>query len=247
MFETLTVDSSFGLKHFLEQTDGVSLLVLVVLGLMSVTCWYLILLKIWQNACSHRASQRFLRDLQSINSYSEAETQLNQKHSEEPFARVLAQGIAACRLLKAPSEPCGFQLVGTDDFVCAALHVAIAEEQQRRERGLSLLASIGSTAPFVGLFGTVWGIYHALLAIGTSGQASLDRVAGPIGEALIMTACGLAVAIPAVLAYNVFLRVNRLHCGALESYAYQIYGLLGVGHLKVPATSITAVSQHRRA
>src|SRR5699024_2134167 len=94
------------------------------------------------------------------------------------------------------------------DWLGAALRNAIAAENARLETGLTVLASVGSTAPFVGLFGTVWGIYHALIAVGASGQATLSTVAGPVGEALIMTALGLAVAFPAVLGYNALLRSN---------------------------------------
>jgi biopolymer transport protein ExbB len=105
----------------------------------------------------------------------------------------------------------------------------IEEETARAEGGLTLLASVGSTAPFVGLFGTVWGVYHALVAIGISGQGTLDKVAGPVGEALIMTGLGLAVAIPAVLAYNTFVRGNRLMLSRLDSFAHDIHALLTTG------------------
>jgi biopolymer transport protein ExbB len=101
---------------------------------------------------------------------------------------------------------------GADDFLTRALRRAIDQDTARLEYGHTVLASVASSAPFVGLFGTVWGIYHALLAIGMSGQGTLDKVAGPVGEALIMTALGLAVAIPAVLAYNAFTRANRNCC-----------------------------------
>ena len=101
----------------------------------------------------------------------------------------------------------------------------IEEEAERLERGLTLLASVGSTAPFVGLFGTVWGIYHALLAIGISGQGTLDKVAGPVGEALIMTAIGLAVAIPAVLGYNALTRRNQFVLGRLDAFGHDLLTL----------------------
>jgi biopolymer transport protein ExbB len=94
------------------------------------------------------------------------------------------------------------------------------------QRGLSFLASVGSTAPFVGLFGTVWGIYHALIAIGVAGQASIDKVAGPVGEALIMTAIGLAVAVPAVLGYNWLLRRNKAILDQLRYFTNDLYAAL---------------------
>jgi biopolymer transport protein ExbB len=97
------------------------------------------------------------------------------------------------------------------------------------ESGLTLLASVGSTAPFIGLFGTVWGIYHALLQIASSGQVMIDRVAGPVGEALVMTAAGLAVAIPAVLAYNAFTRINRVTLAELDGFAHDLLALVTTG------------------
>ena len=104
----------------------------------------------------------------------------------------------------------------------------------RLESGLTLLASVGSAAPFVGLFGTVWGIYNALIGISVSGQSTLDKVAGPVGEALIMTAFGLAVALPAVLAYNLFVRLNRVYLAEIDGFAHDVFALLSTG--KTPAS-----------
>ena len=105
----------------------------------------------------------------------------------------------------------------------------IDEETARLESGLTVLASVGSTAPFVGLFGTVWGVYHALVNIGMSGQGTLDKVSAPVGEALIMTALGLAVAIPAVLAYNAFVRRNRIVLAKLDGFAHDLFAFLSTG------------------
>ena len=105
----------------------------------------------------------------------------------------------------------------------------IDQEVARVEQGLTVMASAGSASPYIGLFGTVWGIYHALVNIGISGQGTLDKVSGPVGEALIMTALGLAVAIPAVLAYNGFTRRNRVWLARLDAFAYDLYALLTVG------------------
>ena len=112
------------------------------------------------------------------------------------------------------------------DFVTRTMRRVIDEHTTRLESGLTLLASIGSTAPFIGLFGTVWGVYHALVSIAASGSGTLDQVAGPVGEALIMTALGLAVAIPAVLAYNFTVRSNRMALARLNAYAHDLYALL---------------------
>ena len=110
-----------------------------------------------------------------------------------------------------------------------AMRSAIADQNLRAESGMTLLASVGATAPFVGLFGTVWGVYKALISIGMTGQGTLDKVAGPVGEALIMTAIGLAVAIPAVLAYNTFNRQNRLLGAELDAFAHDLFSLLTTG------------------
>lgn len=105
----------------------------------------------------------------------------------------------------------------------------IDEETSRFESGLTLRASLGGTAPFVGLFGTVWAVYHALINIGMSGQGTLDKVAGPVGEALIMTALGLLVAVPAVLAYNAFVRSNRVVLARVDAFAYNPFAVLTTG------------------
>jgi biopolymer transport protein ExbB len=215
--------------HFLEQTDSVGVSVLLILIVMSLASWHVMLAKIWQQWRVRAAGRRFLATLENARAYGEVEEISAQDPHVEPFGRILARGVEACRLLGAPAAQRGFVLAAPDDFIRAALEDGIAGEAYALEKGLSVLASVGATAPFVGLFGTVWGIYHALLAIGFSGQASLDQVAGPVGEALIMTACGLAAAIPAVLAYNAFARANRNLCGRFERYAERVFTLLAVG------------------
>ncbi|MNC54754.1 Biopolymer transport protein ExbB [compost metagenome] len=136
---------------------------------------------------------------------------------------------AVAQLDRAQERAVSLKLGSPDDFLLRALRQAITLERIRLEQGLTLLASVGSAAPFIGLFGTVWGIYHALLAIGSAGQSSLDKVAGPVGEALIMTGFGLAVALPAVLIYNFFVRRNRLKLAALDEFAYDLFALLVTG------------------
>jgi biopolymer transport protein ExbB len=116
-----------------------------------------------------------------------------------------------------------------DEFVTRALRKTILAETAHLESGLTALASIGSTSPFIGLFGTVWGIYHALLGIASGGIATLDKVSGPVGEALIMTAAGLAVAIPAVLAYNALTRANRMVIAELDGFAHDLHTFLTTG------------------
>ncbi|MDR3322925.1 MAG: MotA/TolQ/ExbB proton channel family protein [Zoogloeaceae bacterium] len=238
MSESLNIPS-LGVSHFLSQTDSVGAFVLTVLAVMSLLSWYLIALKLWQNTLTGIRSKAFLNAFCRLRHPGEALSLLTPENVRNPFARLLEAGLEACELLKEaqkdalkkPEHAHGFTLAAPDDFVSAALHHGIAEESRRLENGLTALASIASSAPFVGLFGTVWGIYHALLAIGFAGSASLDKVAGPVGEALVMTACGLAVAIPAVLAYNAFTRANRNQVGELESHAHDLFCLLGLGRI----------------
>jgi biopolymer transport protein ExbB len=113
-----------------------------------------------------------------------------------------------------------------NDWVMLSLQRATTSVQQSMQKGLSFLATVGSTAPFVGLFGTVWGIYNALVSIGLSGQASIDKVAGPVGESLIMTAIGLAVAVPAVLGYNVLIRRNKLIMQGVQKFSGNVHANL---------------------
>ena len=122
---------------------------------------------------------------------------------------------------------------------------AIAQDKSRLEYGQTFLATVASSAPFVGLFGTVWGIYHALMAIGMSGQGTLDKVAGPVGEALIMTAIGLAVAIPAAVAYNAFARANRNTLAELNSFAHDLFNFLATGLKSAPREVDVATTSER--
>jgi biopolymer transport protein ExbB len=121
-------------------------------------------------------------------------------------------------------------------WVTTSVQRCVGEVQSRLQDGLAILATVGSTAPFVGLFGTVWGIYHALTAIGVAGQASIDKVAGPVGEALIMTAIGLAVAVPAVLGYNWLVRRNKVNMEAVRNFGIDLHGVLMGAHMK-PASA----------
>src|SRR4051794_21442021 len=205
-----------GIAHFLGQTDTVGKAILAVLLLMSLASWYLIVTKALTVFFEQRRSAGFLEAFWSAPSIAAVESQIEEKHPNEPFAHLAWHAVAA-------------QRKGDAEFLTRAMRRVIDEDTARLESGLTVLASVGSTAPFVGLFGTVWGVYHALVAIGMSGQGTLDKVAGPVGEALIMTALGLAAAIPAVLAYNAFVRSNRLVLSKLDSYAHDLYAVLTTG------------------
>ena len=202
--------------HFLAQTDAVGKALLLVLLAMSLATWYLVLSKSLMVMLQRRRSRGFLDAFWNAGSGAEVEALIEERHPDEPFAHLAWHAVSARRK-------------GDDEFLTRAMRRVIDEDTAKLESGLTVLASVGSTAPFVGLLGTVWGVYHALVAIGLSGQGTLDKVAGPVGEALIMTALGLAVAIPAVLAYNAFVRSNRLVLSRLDAYAHDLYAVLTTG------------------
>ena len=207
---------TLGFASFLAHTDALGKAILVILLVMSLATWYLIVTKTVTVLLERRRSAGFLEAFWNAPSPAAVESQLEERHPDEPFAHLAWHAVAARRK-------------GNDEFLTRAMRRVIDEDTARIESGLTVLASVGSTAPFVGLFGTVWAVYHALASIGLSGQGTLDKVAGPVGEALIMTALGLAVAIPAVLAYNGFVRSNRLVLARLDAYAHDLYSVLTTG------------------
>lgn len=210
------MEQSIGFAHFLAQTDAVGTAILCILLLMSVVSWYLIVTKALAAFLERRHSARFVGAFWAAPSLPAVQRLLQHQAADEPFSRLSRHATSSWQHKDA-------------EFLTRAMRRVIDEETARAESGLTVLASVGSTAPFVGLFGTVWGVYHALVAIGLSGQGTLDKVAGPVGEALIMTALGLAVAIPAVLAYNAFVRSNRLVLARLDAFAHDLFAVLTTG------------------
>ncbi|MDO9140205.1 MAG: MotA/TolQ/ExbB proton channel family protein [Methylobacter sp.] len=217
--------------EFIRQGGAVSIAVATMLLAMSIGSWTLMVIKTLQTR--HLKSNRalFLTRFWQASSTkpSSIATAINEdlNKAENPFARLALQGINAAvhhQRYAAQQEPSRH-----DEFIAHALRRTIGQEAMKLETGLTLLASVGSIAPFIGLFGTVWGIYHALGTIAVGGQATVDKVAGPVGEALIMTAFGLAVAIPAVLAYNALVRENRLLMGEIEAFAHDLHTYLTTG------------------
>jgi biopolymer transport protein ExbB len=153
------------------------------------------------------------------------------QEANNPFHALVQSGQQALSYVKKEHPRAELsQQLDTSDWVTRGLQNAIDDATAQLQSGLAVLASVGSTAPFIGLFGTVWGIYHALMQIGMAGQATIDKVAGPIGEALIMTALGLAVAIPAVLGYNALVRGNKFIIGRLNRFAHDLHVLFMTGH-----------------
>lgn len=225
----MTPNESFGLAHLWAQSDIVIKLVAFTLIVMSVASWYLIVLRAMRQLRA-RSHEGAVESFWQAASLGEGLERLSQAAPDSPFEALARQGMAATEHLRnhSASETLGGRL-DADEFVTRALRKSIALSTAKLESGLTMLASIGSTAPFVGLFGTVWGIYGALIGISSSGVATLDAVAGPVGEALIMTAFGLFVAIPAVLAYNAFNRANRLELNELDAFAHDLHAWFCTG------------------
>lgn len=218
--------NGFNSLAFITQGGPVSIAVALILLAMSLASWYLIFVKSFQALSLRRATSRYTEVFWQSPSLESA---LNSQAASNPASRLAAQAVEAAEHHQQHASKRLADACSHDEFIARAMRRVISRETSRLESGLSLLASVGSVAPFVGLFGTVWGIYHALASISVSGQATLDKVSGPVGEALIMTAFGLAVAIPAVLAYNALVRSNRNLLGQLENFAHDLHILLTTG------------------
>ncbi len=223
------MQTGLGFSNFLAQLDGVGMTVLILLFALSVASWYLILTKGISNIMVGKRADAFLKRFWSAGSLQEANSTLKEDSGDNAFAQLARLAMNAA----ADSEKHGLQNLavagGASEFITRILRNGLDQEAAQVENGLTVIASAGSAAPYIGLFGTVWGIYHALIQIGLSGQGTLDKVAGPVGEALIMTALGLAVAIPAVLAYNTFVRRNRIWLARLDAFAHDLFVLITVG------------------
>ena len=212
----------YGLAALWLQSDLVARAVLLILAAMSIGSWYLIVTKLIEQlriAGHARAAAGSFWDAGTVQAGTA------QLHEHSPYRAIAESGLEATRRHGGLHAKVDFA-----DWVDLLLHRATERVQRRLAIGLSFLATVGSTSPFVGLFGTVWGIYHALTAIGLAGQASIDKVAGPVGEALIMTALGLAVAVPAVLGYNFLLRRNSSALDEVRDFSSELHAvLLGSG------------------
>lgn len=223
------MENGLGFAHFLSQTDMLGRLVLLVLLGLSVASWYLIVTKALANYQARRRAEAFLKQFWAAESLQDMSEALRHQPLDNAFAELAHQALEAAH----NNHQHGIQKLaaagGLSEFLTRVLRNGIDQEATRVEQGLTVMASAGSAAPYIGLFGTVWGIYHALVNIGLSGQGTLDKVSGPVGEALIMTAVGLAVAIPAVLAYNAFTRRNRVWLARLDAFAHDLYAVITVG------------------
>ncbi|WP_311221218.1 MULTISPECIES: MotA/TolQ/ExbB proton channel family protein [unclassified Acidovorax] len=220
------MESQFGIANVWIQGDFVTRFVAVLLLGMSLISWIVILIKAL-DIIRLKKHARAARDFWHSEDFASGLAKLGNA-ADNPFRHLALEGresTAHHRNTKAHLH----DSLDVSDWVTRSLRNCIDEFTARIQSGLAILASVGSTAPFIGLFGTVWGIYHALVAIGTSGQSTIDKVAGPIGEALIMTALGLAVAIPAVLGYNALVRGNKSILNNLNSFAHDLHAYFVTG------------------
>jgi biopolymer transport protein ExbB len=200
---TETVVNPYGLDALWRQGDFVSKGTLIILVIMSIGSWYIGVLKLIEQAKLMNQAKESDGKFWNAKSVKEGIASL---HEDSAFRFVAEEGAFAAE----HHEGTVIEQVDLNAWISMSIQRAIDTVNNRLQNGLAFLATVGSTAPFVGLFGTVWGIYHALTAIGIAGQASIDKVAGPVGESLIMTAFGLAVAVPAVLGYNWLVRRNKV-------------------------------------
>jgi biopolymer transport protein ExbB len=224
-----TVDNPYGLGALWAQGDFVARGTLGILFLMSLGSWYILITKLYESfKISSQAREARKGFFKSVTLNDAIKT----LKDGSAFRFIAESGVAA----NDHHEGALTENIDRPTWVTSAVQRSIDDVQSRLQDGLAVLATVGSTAPFVGLFGTVWGIYHALTAIGIAGQASIDKVAGPVGEALIMTAIGLAVAVPAVLGYNWLVRRNKVNMESVRNFGADLHGVLMGARMKAGAS-----------
>jgi biopolymer transport protein ExbB len=214
-----TVDNPYGLDALWKGGDFVARGTLMILVIMSFFSWYIIIIKLYEQSKLNVQARDAKKTFWSAKSVKDGVTALKDGSA---FRYLAESGINA----SDHHEGALLEQIDLNTWVSMSVQRAIENIQNRLQDGLAFLATVGSTAPFVGLFGTVWGIYHALTAIGIAGQASIDKVAGPVGEALIMTALGLAVAVPAVLGYNWLVRRNKVAMEGVRTFGADLHSVL---------------------
>lgn len=217
-----TVNNPYGLGALWKNGDFVARFVLILLALMSMGSWYIMITKFVEQFRANRRAKSADEQLWNAPTLAEGAKLLDEA---SPFRFIAESAIEAGE----HHDEALLEAVDRNTWIDASVDRAITNVSNRLQDGLAFLGTVGSTAPFVGLFGTVWGIYHALTAIGIAGQASIDKVAGPVGEALIMTAIGLAVAVPAVLGYNFLVRRNKSVMERVRAFGVQLHTVLLAG------------------
>ena len=213
-----SAENPYGIEALWKTSDAVAKSVLLMLLIMSVGSWYIMVVKVLEQAKMGRQAKAAAKDFWTAGTVLQGAAALE---ASSAF-RFIAD--AATSALKKHEGLMGH--IPLNEWVSMSIQRAVDRVQSNTQGGLAFLATVGSISPFVGLFGTVWGIYHALTAIGISGQASIDKVAGPVGEALIMTAIGLAVAVPAVLAYNWLVRRNKAVMDDVRAFSSDLHAVV---------------------
>ncbi|MBE7213257.1 MAG: MotA/TolQ/ExbB proton channel family protein, partial [Gluconacetobacter diazotrophicus] len=229
---TTEVSNPYGLNALWKGGDFISRGVLIILVIMSLGTWYIMITKFFEQSRLFGASRTASKEFWTKPSVVDGAKSLK---PSSPFRYIADTGIASTE----HHEGTLTESIALGDWVTMSMQRAVDTIQSRLQGGLAFLATVGSTAPFVGLFGTVWGIYHALTAIGIAGQASIDKVAGPVGEALIMTAIGLATAVPAVLGYNWLVRRNKGAMERVRNFSSDLHSVL-LGGVRVGTQTLVA-------
>ncbi|HEY3917683.1 MAG TPA: MotA/TolQ/ExbB proton channel family protein [Stellaceae bacterium] len=214
-----SVENPYSLTALWEGGDFIARGTIIILVIMSMGTWYVLITKFIEQLLLLRQAREANRKFWTARSIRDGANSLGQRSA---FRMVVEDGLNAAEHHEGKLT----EQIDRHTWITMSLQRSVDSIANRMQTGLAVLATVGSTAPFVGLFGTVWGIYHALTAIGIAGQASIDKVAGPVGEALIMTAIGLAVAVPAVLAYNWMVRRNKVAMDQVRSFSGDVLALL---------------------
>ncbi|PNS08765.1 MotA/TolQ/ExbB proton channel family protein [Solilutibacter silvestris] len=218
-----------GFAQLIHGFDAVGWIVFLTLMIFSLLSIYWIVMNFIKNARIRGSADRVVNTFWETPNAQDAVRYMEEQPRNEPFSKIALDAAQAAAHHQRSEGSRLAESLNRSEFVDRALRQAVTRESMYLESGLTVLATVGATAPFVGLLGTVWGIYHALIAIGASGDASISAVAGPVGEALIMTAIGLFVAIPAVLAYNFFSRLNRTTNAKFDSFAHDLHDFFATG------------------
>jgi biopolymer transport protein ExbB len=236
---TASVDNPYGLAALWAGGDIIARSVLVLLAIMSLASWYVILTKFWDQAKLKKSVRVVEKQFWTAPSIKDGVDRLKKG---DDFRAIAEDG------LRAASHHDGrlTDRIDLNEWITMSLQRAVELVNSKLHNGLGLLGTVGSVAPFVGLFGTVWGILNALVGIGIAGQASIDKVAGPVGEALIMTAIGLFVAVPAVMGYNWLLGRNKILQDALRNFAADLHAYL-VGGVRMDSGAAGAAGGARPA
>jgi len=216
--KTDSVENPYGIEALWKGSDLVAKTVLVLLLVMSISSWYVTIVKLLEQSKTQRQAKAAARDFWAAGTVEQGAKTLD---AQSAYRFIVDSALGA---IKKHDGLKGH--IPLADWVSMSIQRAIERVQSNAQSGLAVLATVGSISPFVGLFGTVWGIYHALTAIGISGQASIDKVAGPVGEALIMTAIGLAVAVPAVLGYNWLIRRNKAVMDDVRAFGQDLHAVV---------------------